>query len=109
MRTRKAAAPPETPEQAELFGGIVESQAATRPQRSPARAGDAQGAASRWRMPELEGATVAEVRLRWSKRLTPAQKARVEAEIEALPKLLEGLGYGPVEMERSFVRRRRKP
>jgi hypothetical protein len=62
----------------------------------------------RWRMPELEGKTVAEVRLRWPKRLTPAQVARVEAELAALPKTLAKLGFGPVAVERAFVRRRRR-
>jgi hypothetical protein len=61
----------------------------------------------RWRMPELEGKTVAEIRLRWPKRLTPAQVARVEAELAALPKVLAKLGFGPVAVERAFVRRRR--
>jgi hypothetical protein len=61
----------------------------------------------RWRMPGLEGKTVAEIRLRWPKRLTPAQVARVEAELAALPKALTKLGFGPVAVERAFVRRRR--
>jgi len=61
----------------------------------------------RWRMPELEGKTVAEIRLRWPKRLTPAQVARVEAELAVLPKALTKLGFGPVAVERVFVRRRR--
>jgi hypothetical protein len=61
----------------------------------------------RWRMPELEGKTVAEIRLRWPKRLTPAQVAQVEAELAALPKTLTKLGFGPVAVERAFVRRRR--
>jgi hypothetical protein len=67
------------------------------------------GAASQrhWRMPELEGKTVAEIRLRWPKRLTPAQVARVEAELATLPKVLTKLGFGPVAVERTFVRRRR--
>lgn len=64
--------------------------------------------ASRWRMPESDGSTVAELRLRWGRRLTPAQVARVESEIEALPRLLRGLGFGPVELERYFVRRKKK-
>lgn len=63
--------------------------------------------ASRWRMPELQGRTVAEIRLRWSKRLTPAQVARVEAELNALPQALARLGFGTVQVERAFVRRRR--
>ena len=63
--------------------------------------------ARKWRMPELEGLTVAEIRLRWTKRLTPAQVARVEAELSALPKALAKLGFGTVQVERVFVRRRR--
>lgn len=61
----------------------------------------------RWRMPEMSGRTVAEIRLRWTKRLTPAQVARVEQELSALPKVLTKLGFGPVQVERVFVRRRR--
>lgn len=60
-----------------------------------------------WRMPAREGKTVAEIRLRWPKRLTPAQVARVEAELGALPKALSKLGFGPVAVEHTFVRRRR--
>ncbi len=58
-------------------------------------------------MPEVQGKTIAEIRVRWSKRLTPAQVARVEAEISALPKMLGKLGFGVVHVERVFVRRRR--
>lgn len=61
----------------------------------------------KWRMPELQGRTVAEIRVRWRKRLTPAQVARVEAELSALPHLLTKLGFGTVQVERAFVRRRR--
>jgi len=61
-----------------------------------------------WRMPEVHGRTVAEIRLRWQKRLTPVQVARVEAEISALPGTLSKLGYGRVEVEHAFVRRRKK-
>jgi len=61
----------------------------------------------RWHMPEVQGTTVAEIRVRWSKRLTPAQVARVEAEISALPKALGQLGFGTVQVEHTFVRRRR--
>jgi hypothetical protein len=60
-----------------------------------------------WRMPEVHGRTVAEIRLRWSKRLTPAQVARVESTLGALPGALTKLGFGPVAVERVFVRRRR--
>jgi hypothetical protein len=61
-----------------------------------------------WNMPEPSGTTVAEVRLRWNKRLTPAQVARVESELGALPRLLGKLGFGAVLVERTFVRRRQK-
>jgi hypothetical protein len=109
--------------QGSLFGSIDagSSQRDTAPGRvapakvAPAKAAPARGtrreAAAppqrRWRMPELEGKTVAEIRLRWPKRLTPAQVARVEAELGALPKALTKLGFGPVAVERAFVRRRR--
>src|SRR5512140_3400226 len=63
--------------------------------------------ARKWTMPVVEGRTVAEIRLRWAKRLTPAQVARVEAELSALPQALTKLGYGPVQVERVFVRRRK--
>ena len=64
-------------------------------------------AARKWTMPVVEGRTVAEIRLRWTKRLTPAQVARVEAELGALPQALTKLGFGPVQVERTFVRRRK--
>ena len=60
-----------------------------------------------WRMPQLDGRTVAEIRVRWLKRLTPAQIARVEAELSTLPKVLAKLGFGAVQVEHAFVRRRR--
>ncbi len=63
--------------------------------------------ARKWTMPVVEGRTVAEIRLRWTKRLTPAQVARVEAELSALPRALTKLGFGPVQVERAFVRRRK--
>jgi hypothetical protein len=75
------------------------------PVKAPGR--DAGAPQRRWRMPELEGKTVAEIRLRWPKRLTPAQVARVEAELGTLPKALTKLGFGAVAVERAFVRRRR--
>jgi hypothetical protein len=96
MRTRH---PPE--EQASLFEAITprkQSAPLSKPRSEPSR---------KWRMPELEGRTVAEIRLRWTKRLTPAQVARVEAELSALPKGLSKLGFGTVQVERVFVRRRR--
>ncbi len=61
-----------------------------------------------WRMPERQGRTVAEIRVRWAKWLTPAQVARVEVELSRLPTVLTKLGYGPVQVERAFVRRRRR-
>jgi hypothetical protein len=63
--------------------------------------------ARKWTMPVAAGRTVAEIRLRWTKRLTPAQVARVEAELGALPQALTKLGFGPVQVERTFVRRRK--
>jgi len=63
---------------------------------------------SAWRMPERQGRTVAEIRLRWTKWLTPAQVARVEAELSRVPAALTKLGFGPVQVERAFVRRRRR-
>ncbi len=67
-----------------------------------------QEATERWKMPENDGFTVAEIRLRWSKRLTPGQVAKVEAELNRLPVLLSKLRFGAVEVERAFVRRRRQ-
>jgi len=64
--------------------------------------------AGAWRMPERQGRTVAEIRLRWTKWLTPAQVARVEAELSRVPAALTKLGFGPVQVERAFVRRRRR-
>jgi hypothetical protein len=109
--------------QGSLFGSIDArgSQRGAAPARvaptkaAPAKAAPARGTGReagappqrRWRMPALEGKTVAEIRLRWPKRLTPAQVARVEAELAALPKALAKLGFGPVAVERAFVRRRR--
>jgi hypothetical protein len=63
--------------------------------------------ARKWTMPVAAGRTVAEIRLRWTKRLTPAQVARVEVELSALPQALTKLGFGPVQVERVFVRRRK--
>jgi hypothetical protein len=100
--------PAAEPRQPELFGAVVlRSIEMPVPRRRRAAAGDEAPADKKWKMPEQEGSTVAEVRLRWRKRLTPAQVARVEAELGALPRLLEKLGFGPVVVERAFVRRRR--
>ncbi len=96
MRQRQ---PPQ--DQPSLFDGLPPRKSAITPSKSRS------DAARKWRMPELEGLTVAEIRLRWTKRLTPAQVARVEAELSALPKALARLGFGTVQVERAFVRRRR--
>jgi hypothetical protein len=98
--------------QGSLFGGTdtPRSQRDAAPAKAaPAKAAgrDAGASQRRWRMPQLEGKTVAAIRLRWPKRLTPAQVARIEAELGALPKALIKLGFGPVVVERTFVRRRR--
>lgn len=102
----------EGPQQPELFGGVVRralEMPAPRRRAAEPRPPEPEAAepVDRWKMPAQEGSTVAEVRLRWPRRLTPTQVARVEAEIGALPRLLEKLGFGPVVVERSFVRRRR--
>jgi hypothetical protein len=60
-----------------------------------------------WRMPARGGSTVAALRLSWTKRLTPAQVSQVEAELAALPRMLTGLGFGAVLLERCSVRRRK--
>jgi hypothetical protein len=102
MRKRQ---PPE--EQASLFDlagtrkpkpDAARSTPTTKPGRDGSRT---------WRMPEVQGCTVAEIRVRWTKRLTPAQVAHVEAELGALPKSLTKLGFGTVQVEHAFVRRRR--
>ena len=101
MRKRQ---PPEG--QASLFDKLPARAAHDGPRPKPEI--KARGAAAReWKMPEVQGRTVAEIRLRWTKRLTPAQVARVEAELSVLPKVLGKLGFGPVQVERAFVRRRR--
>jgi len=89
--------------QASLF-----SEVEPRPSRKTTAAVNVDGAAARkWQMPPAQGRTVAEIRLRWLKRLTPAQVARVEAELSRLPQTLGKLGFGAVQVERVFVRRRR--
>jgi hypothetical protein len=103
--------------QGSLFGGTEPRRSqcdatlakAAPPRAAPAKAaGRDAGAPQRsWRMPELEGKTIAEIRLRWPKRLTPAQVARVEVELGALAKTLTKLGFGTAVVERTFVRRRR--
>lgn len=97
----------EGPQQPELFGGVARRALEMPAPRRRAAEPEAAAPVERWKMPAQEGNTVAEVRLRWPRRLTPTQVARVEAEIGALPRLLEKLGFGPVVVERSFVRRRR--
>lgn len=98
--------PPEG--QGSLFAPVEDRDKEHPPRRSKSAAKPDPLAKRKWRMPELQGRTVAEIRLRWTKRLTPAQVARVEAELGALPKSLTKLGFGPVQVERVFVRRRRK-
>jgi hypothetical protein len=87
--------------QASLF----ESRPATAPSKPAVKA--AAPHARTWTMPVVEGRTVAEIRLRWTKRMTPAQVARVEAELSALPHTLTKLGFGSVQVEHAFVRRRK--
>jgi hypothetical protein len=91
--------------QASLFDGVVAPK--KEPRRVDAAAVTSRTATRKWSMPEKDGRTVAEIRLRWPKRLTPAQVARVEAELSALPRVLTKLGFGTVQVERAFVRRRR--
>ena len=83
-------------------GSLFEPAGSRRSERRPADEQD-----KRWKMPATGGATVAEIRVRWSKRLTPAQVAKVEAELHRLPPILSKLGFGTVEVERVFVRRRK--
>lgn len=107
MAKRKEKAAPDSGVQGALFGAI-ELRSLTEPapkRKAPAAEGSA---ASRWRMADPEGMTVAELRVRWNRRLTPAQVARIESELAAIPRLLGKLGFGPVLTEHSFVRRRRK-
>lgn len=61
----------------------------------------------KWRMPTAGGSTVASIRLLWTKRLSPAQVAQVEAELAALPRMLTNLGFGAVVLEHAFVRRKK--
>ncbi len=86
---------------------VADGQATLFGKEQPAPAPRPATADDKWRMPDVHGATVAEVRLRWAKRLTPAQVSRVEAELQSLPVRLKRLGFGAVSVERSFVRRRR--
>lgn len=102
MRKRQ---PPEG--QASLFAAIEARPASAAMVRTKAAAKSDPLETREWQMPEMQGRTVAEIRLRWPKRLTPAQVARVEAELSALPKALTKLGFGTVQVERAFVRRRR--
>ena len=95
--------------QGSLFDPVQPRRTAREPAVGPpARTANGGGPVRRnWQMPVLEGKTVAEIRLRWPKRLSPAQVARVEAELAALPKLMSKLGFGTVVVERAFVRRRK--
>ena len=95
-------------EQGSLFDVVEPRRSVREPVPNKATAVKANAPAPRqWRMPTREGKTVAEIRLRWPKRLTPAQVARVEAELAVLPKALTKLGFGTVAVEHTFVRRRR--
>ena len=107
MAKRSPKAAPDSGVQGALFGEIeLRSLNEPAPKRkAPAADGDKP---PRWRMADPEGVTVAELRLRWNRRLTPAQVARIESELAAIPRLLGKLGFGPVLTEHSFVRRRRK-
>ena len=102
MRKRQ---PPE--EQASLFDLAGSRKPAADHARTAGAAMATRDGSRGWRMPEVQGRTVAEIRLRWTKRLTPAQVARVEAELGTLPKALTQLGFGAVQVEHVFVRRRR--
>jgi hypothetical protein len=62
----------------------------------------------RWRMPESHGRTVAQIRLRWPKRLSRAQVARVEQELAGVAQALTKLGFGRVVVDHLFVRRRKE-
>jgi hypothetical protein len=93
-------------EQGSLFGEIGRRSRTRGPVASKVEK-TASGGAEKWRMPAPTGSTVASLRLLWMKRLTPAQVAEVEAEIAALPRMLSNLGFGPVLLEKSSVRRKR--
>lgn len=96
-------------EQGSLFDAVQVRRTIREPvaARAPQAPKDGASTPRQWQMPALEGKTVAEIRLRWPKRLTPAQVARVEAELGALPKQMSKLGFGTVVVERVFVRRRK--
>ncbi len=102
MRRRQ---PPE--EQVSLFADLDSRKSKTDTPRAKAPAKGDSTAKRTWQMPSVQGHTVAEIRLRWPKRLTPAQVARVEAALSGLPQTLGKLGFGAVQVERAFVRRRR--
>jgi hypothetical protein len=102
MRKRR---PPEG--QASLFPAVDPGSGSGDVRRVKPPAKRASLTTRQWRMPELQGRTVAQIRVRWPKRLTPAQMARVEVELSALPKALGKLGFGAVQVEHAFVRRRR--
>jgi|ERR1700687_5703847 len=93
--------------QASLFSDIEPRVAKRETVRSAPPSKAESITARKWQMPATQGRTVAEIRLRWPKRLTPGQVARVEAELSRLPQLLGKLGFGPVQVERVFVRRRK--
>jgi len=101
MRKRQA-----VPGQASLFDeeAVRKTRYESRPHQ---QLGSPSSRSSKWVMPAAQGRTVAEIRLRWLKRLTPAQVARVERELSRMPHVLTKLGFGTVEVEHAFVRRRK--
>ena len=99
----------EREQQGNLFGE-VDRRSRERPRakkRAPKAAATSQPKSKdeKWRMPPARGSTIASIRLMWTKRLSPAQVAQVEAEIAALPRMLTNLGFGAVVLEHAFVRR----
>lgn len=97
-------------QQGNLFGEVDRRSREGRTRKKSPKASAARDATDRaqtWRMPKSTGSTVASVRLLWTKRLTPAQVAQVEAELAALPRMLTNLGFGTVLLERASIRRKK--
>ena len=86
-------------EQGALFGG---SEPVRRKKQDKATE-----ATTTWRMPEVGGRTIAEIRIEWRKRLSSGQATRVEGELNNFVMRLNKLGFGAVHVARSFVRRRK--
>jgi hypothetical protein len=84
-------------------GSLFDAEAPAPPARRDRSAADGP-----WRMPPTEGSTVAAIRVRWARRLTPVQVTRVEVTLARVARQLSQLGFGAVVVERSFVRRRRR-